>query len=127
MNLRGRIPVEPLDEERVVNVERRVVAGYAEAMARGRATSGSRWLLPMLAAGAAAAVVAAVLVWKLRPATQAPAPAVAAVRVEATPDGSRVELGDATIAVAPGGSFVVTRPDGGVLVSLDRGKVDLEV
>jgi hypothetical protein len=126
MNLRGRIPVEPLDEERVVNIERRVVAGYGDAMARGRATSGSRWLLPMLAAGAAAAVVAAVLVWKLRPAP-AVAPQVAAVRVEAAPDGSRVELGDATIAVAPGGSFVVTRPDGGVLIALDRGRVDLEV
>lgn len=127
MNLRGKIQVEPLDDERVTNIERKVVTGYADAVARGRA-AGSRWLLPTLAAATAAAVVAAVLVWKLRPAHEPVAPAVAAaVRVEASPEGSTLDIGDATIAVTPGGAFEVTRPDGGVLVALDHGKVGLSV
>lgn len=127
MNLRGKIQVEPLDEERVVNIERRVVSSYADALARGRAP-GARWLVPALAAAAAAAVVAAVLVWKLRPAHEASTPVAAApVRVEATPDGSTLDIGDATIGVTPGGAFAVTRPDGGVLVALDHGKVELSV
>jgi hypothetical protein len=127
MNLRGRIPIEPLDEDRVVNIERNVVSSHADAMARGQ-RAGVRWLLPVLTAAAVAAVVAAVLVWKLRPVTEAVIPTVAApVRIEATPTGSSIDLGDATLAVAPGTAVVVTRPEGGVLIALERGHVGLEV
>jgi hypothetical protein len=125
MNLHGRIPVDPLDEDRVVRIERAVVVGYADAMSRGQRAS-SRWLLPVLASAAAVAVVAAVAVWRLP--AQPGAPAIAApVRVEATPAGSHVELGDAAIDAELGAAFVVTRPAGSVLIALDRGLVELAV
>jgi hypothetical protein len=144
VNLRGRIPVEPLDEERVVNIERAVVRGYADAVARPHRAP-LRWFVPALCGAAVAAAVAAIAVVKLRPVREVAAPAVAAapMRVETTDAGSRLELGDATIDAAPGTAVVVTRPDcgmawssaveacpvgtSGVLVTLDGGKVELAV
>ncbi|HEY0991793.1 MAG TPA: hypothetical protein VGD80_32290, partial [Kofleriaceae bacterium] len=34
MKLAGRVPVEPLDEERLTNIERRVVAGAVDSAIR---------------------------------------------------------------------------------------------
>ena len=144
MNLRGRIPVEPLDEERVVNLERAVVRGYADAVARPHRAP-QRWFVPALCGAAVAAAVAAIAVVKLRPVREVASPAVAAapMRVETTDAGSRLELGDATIDAAPGTAVVVTRPacgtawssaveacpagTSGVLVTLDGGTVELAV
>jgi len=146
MNLRGKLPVEPLDEDRLVRIERRVVAGYGDAMARGQRT-GARWVVPALAGAAVAAALAAALVWKLRPAREVTGPAIAAapMRFEAAATGARVDLGDATLDVTPGAAFVVTRPTcdhdpawaraveacptgtSGVLVALDGGRVEFAV
>ena len=64
MKLVGRIPVEPLDDERMTNIERRIVAGAADAAARGEVRA--RWS-PMLAAAAVVVVVlgAGAIGWKL--------------------------------------------------------------
>jgi hypothetical protein len=144
VNLRTKVPVEPLDEERLVDIERAVVRGYADALAKPHRAP-SRWLVPALCGAAVAAVVAAVAVVKLRPVREIAPPAVAAapMRFAATASGARVELGDATVDVAPGAAFTVTRPScdaawssaiascpagtTGVLVALDGGTVELSV
>ena len=126
MKLHGRIPVEPLDDERLTNIERRIVAGAAERLAKPER---SRRPFAMLAAVGAAAV-AAIVGWKLHapeattpaaPATESPL----AIRTNAT--GSMIDIGDATIESGPETAFVVTRPAGGVLVDMTRGKVSLSV
>jgi hypothetical protein len=125
VKLTGRIPVEPLDEERLIRIERRIVAGAAEA-APGPVRSAR--LSPALAVAAAAVVAigAGVAGWKLR---GAPAPAVAAAPVEVRTDEQRttLDIGDARIHGDPATAFTLTRPAGGVLVAMTRGKVALEV
>jgi hypothetical protein len=125
VKLTGRIPVEPLDEERLTRIERRIVAGAAEAAAApARAPRSS----PALAFAAAAVVAlgAGVAGWKLR---GAPAPVVAAAPVEVRTDEQRttLDIGDARIHGDPATAFTLTRPAGGVLVAMTRGKVALEV
>ena len=130
MNLRGRIPVEPLSEKRTTEIERRVVAAAPSqpGVARGR------WW-PVLAA-ACAFVLAGGLGWKLgtasvdRPAVDPEAAAEATIelpiRVD-TMERATVDIGDATITSDPRTKLVITRPGGGVLVAMARGKVELEV
>lgn len=127
MKLTGRIPVEPLDEERLTRIERKIVAGAAEAAAQpARAWRPS----PALAFAAAAVVaVGAVAVgWKLR-GGGAPAREIASAPIEVRSDELRttLDLGDARIASEPATAFTITRPAGGVLVALARGKVALDV
>ena len=125
MKLTGRIPVEPLDEERLTRIERRIVAGAAEAAAAPvRSTRSSPALA--FAAAAVVAVGAGVAGWKLR---GAPAPEVAAAPVEVRTDEQRttLDIGDARIHGDPATAFTLTRPAGGVLVAMTRGKVALEV
>lgn len=124
--LHGRIPIEPLDDERLTNIERRVVAGAAERLQK---PARSRRPFALIAAVGAAAV-AAVVGWTLHspdavtpvvPARESPL----AIRTNAT--GSTIDIGDATIESGPDTAFVVTRPVGGVLVEMTRGKVSLSV
>jgi hypothetical protein len=127
MKLAGRIPVEPLDEERLTNIERRVVAGAVDAALRQPRAPGPRRAGRWLAVAAIAAAVVAG--WLVRGAPDAARAVVAGpppIRVE-TAGPSRLDLGDATIDAGPATAFVVSRPDGGVLVALARGKVELEV
>jgi hypothetical protein len=123
VKLSGRIPVEPLDEERLVNIERSIVAnakiGPAEhAPRRGLAFAGG------LLAVAAAALVG----WKLRggPAPLAPtAPQTVAVATDS--QRATLALEGATIASEAGTSYDVTREAGKVVVKMTRGKLDLAV
>ena len=127
MKLVGRIPVEPLDDERLTNIERRVVSSAAVGPARG---SSPRWLYGF-ASVAAVAMIAVVAGWKLRGApdqvaTTAP-PTEAPVLVHTAEQASVLDIGDATITSSPGTELAITRPDGGVLVDMSRGKVELKV
>jgi hypothetical protein len=127
VNLRGKIVVEPLGEDRFAHIERRIVAGAAEAAARGR--SRAWWRGQVSRAVIAAALVAAGAVgWLLHRAPASPviASEPAAIRV-ATTDRSVLDLGDARITSDPATELTVTRPAAGVLVALTRGKVALEV
>jgi ferric-dicitrate binding protein FerR (iron transport regulator) len=127
VRLAGRIPVEPLDEERLINIERRVVAGAVDAAVRRPDISAPRrhaaW-----AFAAVALVGAGAIGWMLRPAPHAPVVAAPApVRVETAAQRTMLDLGDARIESDPATAFEVTRPDGGVVITLARGKVELEV
>lgn len=128
MTLRDRIPVEPLSDERMTNIERNVVVAATDAAQTARAPArGNLWL--GAAAVAAALIAVGVTSYKLA-SSSAPPPAVATVdspiRVDTT-ETTRLDIGDARIASLPGTAFVVTRPAGGVLVDMTKGKVELEV
>lgn len=130
MKLTGRIPVEPLDEERLTRIERRIVAGAAEAAARPIGAA-RPWPVLAIAAAAAAAVVVAIgagaVGWTLRGGGPAPEVAAAPIAVRTDAQRTTLELGDARIESDPATAFTVTRPAGGVLVTLARGKVALDV
>ena len=130
--LKGRIAVEPLDDERLTNIERRIVAGATDAVVTRR-----RAPRLGLAFGLGAAVVIAIGAgfagWQLRgdgstgTTTTTTAVAAAPMRVHTSGEQSVVDIGDARITVDPATDFTVTRPDGGVLVTMTRGKVELDV
>src|SRR5690349_10510314 len=125
MKLVGRIPVEQLDEERLTNIERRLVVGVSE-LRTGPVLTPRRHLA---FTGAALAVAAAgVIGWKLHPTpTVAPPPEPAPIAVVTDSEHSTLDIGDATIASDPSTAFEVTRPTGGVLVDMKYGKVELQV
>lgn len=127
MNLRDRIPVEPLSDERMTNIERNVVVAASDAARTVRAPArGNMWL--GFAIIAAAMIAVGVTSWKLGSRTS-DAPVVATespIQIDTT-EGTKLDIGDARIASEPGTKFVVTRPEGGVLVEMARGKVELEV
>ena len=130
MKLVGRVPVEPLSDERMTNIERSIVAGAATAAARGQVRAPRHYL--GFAVAAMAGVAAGVIGWKLLASAPASAPVVAAtsaepIHVHTDAQRSTLEIGDATIQSDPLTAFVVTRPEGGVLVDLARGKVELQV
>jgi len=135
VRLAGKIPVEPLDEERLTQIERRVVTGAVDAAIRGqRLRAPGRVLRPVIAAAAIAA--AGIVGWAMRgaPASEPvagppvpAAPAVPEVRVQTAPQRSMVDIGDARIESDPDTAFAVTRPGGGVLIAVARGKLELEV
>ena len=130
MKLVGKVPVEPLDDERLVHLERRIVANAQVAQQPRGFSLALRQLAP-LAISAAAIAVAIAVGWMLRGVPQlggAPNVAVAPsgespVRVHA----GALDIGDAEIASSVDTDYAVTRPDGGVLVALGRGEVDLHV
>ncbi len=127
MTLRDRIPVEPLSDERMTNIERNVVIAASDAAQKPALARGTKWL--GFAVMAAAMVAIGLASWRLGAST---APDVNVVAVEEpirvdTTEGTKLDIGDARIASEPGTKFVVTRPAGGVLVEMSRGKVDLEV
>ena len=126
MKLVGRIPVEPLDDERMTNIERRIVAGAGDAAARGQRSSRGNLALGF-AVIALFIVGAGVAGWKLR--GGAPAQVVAAAPLEVRTDGQHatLDLGEASIASDPDTAFVVTRPGSGMLIEMAHGKVELEV
>ena len=136
MRLAGKIPVEPLDEERLTQIERRVVAGAVDAAIRGQRLRAPGGVLRGLIAAAAIAA-AGVVGWAMRgaPASEpvagpAPTPAVPAVpevHVQTAPQRAVIDIGDARIESDPDTAFTVARPGGGVLIAVARGKVELEV
>src|SRR5213078_4132592 len=107
VRLAGRIPVEPLDEERLTNIERRVVAGAVDTAVRGdvRARPGLTRVLAV-----AAVVAAGAIGWALHVAPDRP-PVIAEpvpVRVQTSPARSMLDIGDARIESDPDTAFTVT-------------------
>jgi hypothetical protein len=127
VTLGQRIPIEPLEEERLVAIERAVVSGASDRLAHP--TREPRRFL-VLAAALVAASAAGIVGWRLHDAPVAPVftpsdPPALAVRTEA--ERATIDIGDARITSDPATAFRVTRPDGGVLVTLERGRVELAV
>lgn len=122
MTLRDRIPVEPLEEERLARIERAVITGLPARRART-----SPWRLAAPLAIAAVVAATALVVWRGASKDAATERTPDPVVVTAAPDGARVDLGDAVITTGAGATFTVTRPDGGVAVHLARGRIELEV
>jgi hypothetical protein len=125
VKLVGRVPVEPLDDERMTNIERRIVAGAADAAVPARAPR--RFV--GFAMAAMAAVITGVIGWGLGGGSE-PAQVVgevAPIKVNTLAERATLDIGDAVIQSDPATVFVVTRPAGGVLVAMTRGKVELEV
>jgi hypothetical protein len=126
VKLQKQIPVEPLDEERLTNIERKLVIAVSTA----KQTRAPRRLFGFATAVGAAA--AAVLVgWTLhgsRPAVavvEAAPPQHVAVATDA--EHSTLTLDDATIASDPATKFDVMRGGGRVVVDMLRGRLDLAV
>lgn len=127
--LKGRIPVEPLDDERMTNIERRIVAGAADAAASAAPVRAPRFgLATAFALAAVVAIGAGFAGWSLR-GDGGPKTIVAAdpVRVDTKGERTLLDIGDARIESDPLTDFTVTRPDGGVLITMKRGKVELSV
>jgi hypothetical protein len=129
VKLAGRVPVEPLDEERLTNIERRVVAGAVDSAIR-RHDLGAPRRHAAQAFAAIALVAAGVAGWLLHTQPQPRAPVTvepAPIRVDTTAQRSLLDIGDARIESDAATAFEVTRPGGGVVVAMTRGKVELEV
>jgi len=127
VKLNKRIQVEPLDEERLTNIERRLVVAVSTA----RPEAPSRRPLAFVTAMLAAAVVALVA-WTLhRPAAtptvavDQPSPQHVAVTTEA--EHSTLALDDTTIVSDPATKFDVTRGPGRVVIEIAHGRLDLAV
>jgi len=121
MKLVGRIPVEPLDDERLTNLERRIVSGAVAQPVR----MPRRWL--GFAAAATAACAAGVVGWTLHRSEPELVETSAPVAVHTDAQRSVLDIGDATIDAGEATAYMITRPNGGVLVDMSRGRVELEV
>jgi hypothetical protein len=129
VKLVGRVPVEPLGDERWTNIERKVVAGSSDALAAKSDMREARWGSFAFAAVAIVLVAGAGLVgWKLRGGGEQPVVAeVAPLTIDNSDKATTIDIGDAKIASELGTKFVVTRPGTGVMIAMERGKVGLEV
>jgi hypothetical protein len=117
MKLVGKVPVEPLDEERLTNIERKLVVQVSEM--RQQPVRAPRRLLAF--AGVAAALALAVVIgWKLHrdPVLMPPAPQQLAMK------NGALDLGDAQIT---GKDFEITRTAARTEVVMKPGELDLHV
>jgi hypothetical protein len=130
MKLGKRIPVEPLDDERLTNIERRLVIEAASI----RADAPSRRPLAFATALLAAAVVVLLgWTWHAR-SSQLPSVAIASepapqqhLAVTTDAEHSTLALDDATISSDPSTQFDVTRAPGHVAVDIAHGRIELAV
>ena len=128
--LAKKIVVEPLDPERLTRIERTVVTRTLDA-SPARAPRSS-WF-GLAAVVGATALAAGVIGWLAHgrggPVTAdlPPVALAAPLRVHTDAAASTLDIGDATITSSPATAFVITRPDGGVLVDMAHGRVELEV
>jgi len=124
--LKKKIEVEPLSEARWSRIERAVLDAAGEAAPAPAAPAPPRWRfagMPLVLAGAAAAVVGAVA-WR----TLLPESHPAVTRVETAANGSRVEFSESTIDVGPESAVRLTGDVAhGVVVYLERGRVECDV
>lgn len=126
MTLKNKISVEQLDDERLTNIERKLVVAVSEMRPESRV---SRRLLAF-AGVAMACGVAAFVGYKLRPTAT---PVVATV--EETPQtfalntdkANTVTLGDTTLTASAGTDLVVNRTKQRVVIEMRRGSLDLVV
>jgi len=130
VKLVGRVHVEPLDDERWTNIERRVVTGASDAAARGvdRAarSSGLAWALA-IAGVAVIALVAGAIGWRMHAPEAGPLPVAIAEPGTLRLDGGVLDIGDARIASDAKAAYSITRDGGGVQVRMQRGRIELEV
>jgi hypothetical protein len=123
MTLRERIPVEQLDDERLTNIERRLVVGVSElSMKRQRRALPALWFR---GAGVVAIAAAAVIGWKLHAVPAVEPPPAAAPQHFAVADGSRISVDGATLSGTA--SYDVTRDPQRVVIDMQRGKLELAV
>jgi hypothetical protein len=123
-SLRDKVRVEALDEERVANLERRIVARAAEAGAARE--SGSRRGLA-LAGFAAALAASAAIGWKLH--NEAPVVAGSDTKLAVTTgaEHSTLALDDATIDSAPNTRLAITQGAHRIVIAMTDGRVELDV
>jgi hypothetical protein len=125
MKLHGRIPVEQLDEERLTNIERKLVVAVSDL--RAPAERAPRRLLAF-AAVAMAALAAGLFGYKLRGDGTQPPPAEVPQQIAINTDtGHTVDLGDAQLTSGPGTNLVVERTRARVVVRMMRGSIDMHV
>lgn len=129
MNLHGKIPVEPLDDERLTNIERKLVVAVSEMRAPARRAPGR---LLAFAGVAMAVLVAGFVGWKLRGDGVAPATDSVETFAVNTDDGNTVQLGNerlGAIALTSGAAtdLRVERSRDRVIVNMQRGSIDMAV
>jgi hypothetical protein len=132
VSLKGRIQVEPLSEDRLIQIERHVVAGAPDRL--GARLRTPRRLLAWVSA--TAALTAAVIVgWRLHGVDPAPVQSIAVetphvfviqTSSEHAP-GSIVEAGGAKIASEPGSDVRVSQTSDRIVLQMQRGKIALDV
>jgi hypothetical protein len=123
MKLVGKVPVEPLDDERLTNIERNLVVHVSE-MAQRPLHSMPRRMFAM-AGIAFAAIVAGFIGWKLRGTEGMPSIAPPPEREALVMKDGALHLADADIA---GKDFTLTRWDTRVVVTMQKaGVLDLRV
>jgi membrane-associated protease RseP (regulator of RpoE activity) len=123
-----KIPVEPLDDIRLQNLERRVVARAGDAITEKIVLARPRWSMAF-ALVAVLVVAAGVAGWMLRGRSVTPSVVATAepITVKTGAERSTLDIGDATIESDPNTDFTVTRPDGKVVIAMTRGRVELDV
>ncbi|MEP6860977.1 MAG: FecR family protein [Deltaproteobacteria bacterium] len=124
MTLRDRIPVEQLDDERLTNIERRLVVGVSELSTKRSARRGLA-AIGFRGAGVVAIAAAAVIGWKLHAVPAADPPPAPTAQHFQVADGSRISVDGATLA--GNASYDVTRDPQRVLIDMQRGKLELAV
>jgi len=123
MKLVGKVPVEPLDDERLTNIERNLVVRASELAATRPLLRAPRRLLA-LAATAAVALAVIGIAWKLRAGGTA-APTASGSPEHIAMKAGTLDLGDAQIA---GTDFTVIRSARRIEVALEApGTLDLHV
>jgi hypothetical protein len=132
MKLKGRIPVEQLEDERLTNIERKLVVAVSDmAHEPSRASSWSRRGLAV-ASFAMAVAIAGVVGWKLRTpaATQAPVTIAEAPFTMSTSEGTRVQVTHAStrtdLAMSKGTLELDVKHDPNRLLVVHAGDTDIE-
>ena len=124
MKLQGRIQVEQLDEERLTNIERKLVVAVSDMRAPAERTS--RRTLAF--AGVVMAIAVAGFVgYKVRPsavATPSDEPQTLAINTDKT---NTIRLGDTQLTAGPGTDVVVERTRKRVVIAMNRGTLDMVV
>lgn len=127
MTLKNKISVEQLDDERLTNIERKLVVAVSEMRAPEPRVSNR---LLAFAGVAMACGLAAFVGYKLRP-TQAPVVAtideVPQTFALNTDKANTVTLGDTTLTASAGTDLVVNRTKQRVVIEMRRGSLDLVV
>lgn len=122
MKLRDQIKVEALDEERLTNIERRLVVGVSELSTNRKRALGRGFVFAT--SGLLAVAAAALIGWKLHavPVVETPAPAPEHFAVA---EGSQLTLDGATLGGSA--SYDVTRDPGRMVILLKKGAMDFAV
>lgn len=126
MNLHGKVPVEQLDDERLTNIERKLVVAVSDM--RAPADRAPRRLIAF--AGMAMAVaIAGIVGWKLRgdaPTGELVAEVPQRIAIN-TDTANTLSLGDAVLTSGPASDLVVERTRGRVVIVMTRGTIDMQV